>query len=130
MTEKRLSLAYPLSQLVLILMAVLILYLAVDFGRQVVLSYQKKEELRQVQEKLGASQTRAGELEERLRYAKSPEAAEGWARQMGLVKPNEVPVVLVEPATAASTGGQNDAGALYGTQDNQDRWWEFFFGNR
>ena len=46
MSERRLRIGFPSNQIVLILMGILVLYLAADFGRQVIVSQQQNDDLR------------------------------------------------------------------------------------
>jgi cell division protein FtsL len=130
LAERKHSAAFPLVQLALILAATLVVYLAVDFGRQVVLSHQRRDELRQVEDKITAAAQKRTDLEKRLEYVRSPQAAQEWAREQGWVLANEVPVVLVAPKSAqgsaepAHTQGESDPAS------NRSRWWYLFFGGR
>lgn len=128
MSDRKLRVSLPLGQLALILMAVLVLYLAIDFGRQVVLSQRRQDELKQVEGKIKLASQKRDDLEKRLRYVQSPEAAQEWARQQGWVKANEVPVVLVAPskpeATPVPAGTQRESDSA----SNRNRWLDMFFG--
>ncbi len=117
-----------ISQLVLILMGIVLLYLVVSFGRQVAVSHQRSQELAQIQEKVSLAKEQNQELHSYLDYAQSDSAAEAWARQQGWAKDGEVPVIVVDPSTAetpAIESLQQESPASY-----RQAWWELFFGTR
>jgi hypothetical protein len=130
MSDRKLRVAFPSGQIVLILMGVLVLYLAVDFGRQVILSHQRHDELRAIQSQISASAEHQADLQKRLEYGQSDAAAEAWARSQGWVKANEVPVVLVAPAGTGSSETQGNGSGGSASDSVPDKWWDLFFGNR
>ncbi|MBN1135898.1 MAG: septum formation initiator family protein [Anaerolineae bacterium] len=116
------------SQLVLILMGTVLLYLVVNFGRQVATSYQRGQELQQIQEKVRLAEERNQDLHVHLGYAQSDQAAEAWAREQGWAKTGEVPVIVVAPSAKESPElepSQQELPASY-----RQAWWELFFGTR
>jgi hypothetical protein len=116
------------SQLLLILMGTVLLYLVVNFGRQVAISYQRGQELQQIQERVGLAEERNQELREYQAYANSDAAAEAWARDQGWAKAGEVPVIIVAPPASASPATElpsQESPASY-----RQAWWELFFGAR
>jgi len=128
MIGRRWRIGFPSNQIMLILMAILIVYLAADFGRQVIVSQQQKTELGQVQAQIAASVEHRTALEAQLEYSRSDAAAEAWAREQGWVKANEVPVVIVAPDTAPAVETQpNGAGSV--SETILQEWWNLFFGN-
>jgi len=128
MSVRRLRIGFPSNQIMLILMGILILYLAVDFGRQVIVSQQQTTELSQVQAQVAASNGQQAMLQAQLEYSRSDAAAEAWAREQGWVKANEVPVVIVAPDTVPAVETQpQGAGSVSGTTLRE--WWNLFFGN-
>lgn len=129
MSDRKLRIGFPSGQIVLILMGILVLYLAVDFGRQVIISQQRRNDLRAVQAQIKAGEARHAALVADLEYSQSDAAAEAWARDQGWVKSGEVPVVIVAPQTeseASRAGG--DSASLAGTVLRE--WWDLFFGIR
>jgi len=118
------------NQILLILIGTLLLYLVVNFGRQVAVSYQRHQELGQVQSQASVAQSRTQELQEYLDYALSDGAAEAWARQQGWAKPGEVPVLIVAPSAAESSTTQNEPARAESPASYQQSWWELFFGTR
>jgi type II secretory pathway pseudopilin PulG len=118
------------NQILLILIGTLLLYLVVNFGRQVAVSYQRHQELGQVQSQISAAQSRTQELQEYLDYALSDGAAEAWARQQGWAKPGEVPVLIVASSTGGSSATQTQPAQADSPASYQQSWWELFFGTR
>jgi len=129
MSERKVRIGFPSNQIVLILMGILILYLAVDFGRQVIISQQRQSELRAAQAQILGSQERQAALQSQLEYSESDAAAEAWARDQGWVKANEVPVVIVAP-TAVSGLETHDAEPGSRSGPVLREWWELFFGSQ
>ena len=128
MSERRLRIGFPSNQIVLILMGILVIYLAADFGRQVIVSQQKKDGLSQVQAQIAASQEHQAALNAQLEYSQSDAAAEAWAREQGWVKAGEVPVVIVAPGALPGSEAQpDDNGSGSGTILKE--WWNLFFGS-
>ena len=130
MRNHKLGLAFPAGQIVLALMAILVLYLAVDFGRQIIVSQQRRSELREVRAQIDNSLGRQVELKKQLEFGQSDAAAEAWAREQGWVKENEVPVVIVSPAGAGDSATQGSRAGSPAADSVLDKWLELFFGNR
>jgi len=117
-----------ISQLLLILMGTILLYLVANFGRQVAVSYQQRQELSQIQEKVKLAKAQNQELRNYLDYANSNSAVEAWAREQGWAKTGEVPVIVIAPAAAeapAIESAPQESPASY-----RQAWWELFFGTR
>jgi cell division protein FtsB len=130
MMERKIRRILPINQFLLLLMGLLILYLVADFGRQVVVSYQRQEDLRQIERKIESAQEETRQLEAWLAYVRSPQAAEAWAREQGWARPDEVPVVVIAPPVASSPGTDQDAQENLGSLSHRDAWWALFFGER
>ena len=110
----------------LILMATVLLYLVANFGRQVAVSYQQRQELAQIQEKVRLAEEQNQQLHDYLNYANSDQAAEAWAREQGWAKAGEVPVIVVAPSAAEAPKIETlpqESPASY-----RQAWWELFFG--
>jgi len=128
MVDKQTRKTLLLGQLLLILMGIILLYLIVSFGRQVAVSFQRGQELDQIQEKVSLAEEQNQELHDYSGYANSDPAAEAWAREQGWAKPGEVPVIIVAPSAveAPATESQpQESPASY-----RQAWWELFFGTR
>jgi hypothetical protein len=119
-----------LNQLLLLLMGVLVVYLMVDFGRQVALGRVKREELRGVSAQSQSALNEQEELLQQLGYAQSDQAAEAWARRMGWARQNEQPVVVVPPLVERSEDGEAAADGSLPPATQRQAWWHLFFGMR
>jgi cell division protein FtsL len=120
----------PFNQILLVLMALLILYLVVDFARQVGVSYQRREDLKQIEQSIDSAQARMEGLQSQLEYATSPAAAEQWARREGLTRPDEVLVIFVGPAATSEPAGEKKPADSTRFNSPRDAWWDLFFGTR
>ena len=130
MTDRLVRKTLPFSQILLILVGILLLYLLVDFGRQVGVSRQRREELRQLEHELSIAQQRQAELKRTLEYAQSDAAVEEWARKNGLAKIGEVPVVLIAPPADASSQALRVFDGDTRPLSPREAWWDLFFGTR
>jgi cell division protein FtsB len=127
MAGGRVRRAFPINQLLLLVMGFVILYLVADFGRQVVSSRQRQEELQQIEQSVQVAQQKTEQLDARLEYARSPQAAEEWAREQGWAKKDEVPVVILAPVAPESSDvgpAPKADGAIPGPRE---AWWNLFF---
>jgi len=129
MTARQTDLTLVLSRFLLLFMGILLVYLMVSFGRQVAVSYQRRQELDRVRDKQAAALTESERLKGYLEYATSEPAAEEWARTQGWAKTGEVPVIVVAPGVEPTPA---PPGALPASSpvSNQQAWWELFFGTR
>ena len=119
------------ARILLILMIVVIIYLVAGFVRQVDMSQQRKAELRQVEQDIVIAEEELAQLDEQLSFANSDEAVFHWALENGWGRPNEVLVVLVEPAYAmAAPGGENSDREGTASETPSDSWWDLFFAQR
>jgi hypothetical protein len=130
MIDGRTRRALPIHHLLLVLLAVVLLYLGADFGRQVVASYQRQEDLRRIEGNVESARQETQRLEARLDYARSSQAAEAWAREQGWAKADEVPLVVIAPPASASPATDESAVEDGGSLSNREAWWAFFFGER
>ena len=131
----RLQRLIPLNQILLILMGILVVYLMVDFGRQVGLSHQRRQELDQIEQQIQAALTERSDLEGQLAQATSSEAVEAWARRNGLTRENEVLVVFFggpprEPSIPLLAQGSPFARPEALPASPREAWWDLFFGTR
>jgi len=129
MSERRLRIGFPSNQIVLILMGILVLYLAADFGRQVIVSQQQSDDLSQVQAQIAASEEHQAVLQAQLEYSQSDAAAEAWAREVGWVKAGEVPVVIVAPGAVVPGAETQPNATPSGSGTMLKEWWNLFFGS-
>lgn len=130
MANRKAHTAPPFSHLLLILGGILILYLVVNFGRQVGVSYQRRQELKQIEQQIESARQEKAALEKALSYAQSPQAAEAWAREQLWSRPDEVPVMVVAPPTEGMPAGQELSEEAMEPGAIRDVWWDLFFGTR
>jgi cell division protein FtsB len=129
MTNKVTRKTLPVSQALLILVGLFVLYMLLSFGRLVQVYQQQRHELQQTEQEILLAQQEQARLEEIRQYAQSDAAAEEWARSNGLAKSDEVPVVVIAPPARPSTPSNNN---LEGANPSapRDVWWDLFFGGR
>ena len=120
--------ALPLSQILLISMGILVVYLVVSFVRQVGVSHQRHEELRQLEGMVDAALQERARLEEKLADTASEEAVRQWALANGLTKPDEV-LVVIPPSDLEPVVEQVSEEASTAVSP-REAWWNFFFGTR
>jgi cell division protein FtsB len=130
MTNRLAHKSLPLGQILVIMAVVVAVYLLVDFGQQVQVSNERREELASLQQQIAEAEEQQAKLEEQLAYVQSSEVVEEWARQNGLVKPGEVPVVVVAPPGASTAPTENDSEGPVQPASIRETWWNLFFGNR
>jgi cell division protein FtsB len=114
----------------LVIMGIVILYLGASFARQATISHQRREELRELEAEIAATETENVDLQERLEYAQSPAAAEEWARENGWAKEDEVSVVVVAPSVQSSPSDTHGTTEEPKPSSNREAWWDLFFGER
>lgn len=118
------------NQLALLLMGILIVYLVVDFGRQVIVSRQIQHELAAIEWDIEQAQVRTEGLQRRLAWARSPGAAEAWAREQGWTQPDEVTIDIVAREAAPTPAVEVVAHQELSLNSARDAWWDLFFGNQ
>ncbi len=130
MTNGKVRRSSPFRLIALILMGLVILYLGVGFVRQASVSHQRRLELGRIERDLAAAQQVNAQLQERLTYVQSPEAAEQWARENGWAKEDEVSVVVVAPIAQPSQSSPPGSTEEAKPNSNREAWWDLFFGER
>ncbi len=128
MTERGTAKTLPIHQILLLLMGTVILYLVFDFGQQVIVNYQRQEDLRRIERDVDSARAETRRLEARLDFVSSPQAAEAWAREQGRAKGDEVPVVILAPAADPESNVEDGAAAGAGTRTPRESWRDLFFG--
>lgn len=118
------------NQLLLTVMAAVLLYLVLSFIKQVGVSYQRRQELARIEERLAAALTDKIDLETSLDYARSDAAVEAWARENGMSRPNEVLMAPVGSSTEPVPTVQKDSGLDVEPDPAREAWWNLFFGAR
>ena len=94
MTDGNFRRAFPYRLILSILMGVVILYLAGNFVVQTGVSLELRDKLRRIEQEIAAAEKANSELEARLDYVSSDDAAEEWARENGWARQDEVLVVV------------------------------------
>jgi hypothetical protein len=119
-----------INHLLLILMGAMLVYLVVSFARQVSISYQRSQELHRIEQEIDVAVEEYARLQEHLAFIRSPEALERWGRRHGLIRPNEVLVVLVGGQAQSPSTAQLATEEGKGLDSPRDAWWELFFRTR
>jgi hypothetical protein len=111
-------------------MAAVLVYLAVSFVMQTGVSLDLEDKVQRLDQGITAAKGANAELEKRLEYVSSDDAAEEWARQNGWARSDEVLVVVLAPDAGGSPGDrfQQDQGTR--PVSNRDTWLDLFFGER
>jgi cell division protein FtsB len=130
MTNRLAHKSLPLGQILIIMAVVVAIYLLVDFGQQVQVSNERREELASIQQQIAAAEEQQARLEEQLVYVQSGEVVEAWARQNGFAKPGEVPVVVVAPPGDGAVQTEEDSEGPVRPGSFRETWWNLFFGSR
>lgn len=131
MNDRKALTAQSLTWLLLIPVALLILYLVVDFGQQVIIFHRQNLDLQSLDERIAAAKEEQALLEDALAYAESDAAAEKWARALGWSREDEQPVVLVGADLMDSPGEEaRSDGPTAGPATPQEAWWDLFFARR
>ena len=120
----------PFSQLLLILMGIVVLYLAADFVRQVAVSHQRDEELGQIDQRLVVARDETEELKSEVDRLGSPESIEEAVRPKGLTRPDEVLVILVGAPENSLPGEEQEPQAETEFDSPREAWLDLFFGIR
>jgi len=116
--------------LLLGLVGVLVVYVGSGFVRQAQVREQQRAELERIENEILAAQQEAAILEKHLEFVESPAAVEAWALENGWARPDEMPVVLVEPEGEPAAGSGTQDGGATGLLAPQKAWWDLFFGDR
>jgi hypothetical protein len=119
-----------INQILLLLMGIVMLYLLADFGRQLAVYYQRRQELRQIEAQVATGQQEELALEEQRDYVLSSVAAEQWARENGWAQKGEQTVVIVGQDAQAGLAPEERTGANPDAPSPQSVWWDLFFGER
>ena len=91
-------------------------------------SLELRDKLRRIEQEIAATEKVNSELEARLDYVSSDDAAEEWARENGWARADEVLVVVMAPEAEVSPGNQLRHAEEVGPASSRDSWWDLFFG--
>ena len=121
------------SQLLMILVGIVVVYLVMNFGGQVMDSRRQHEEMKESQAQLEVVYAEQKELEDRLRYAYSVEAVDAWRRKHGLVHEDEVAVIIVDydkALEAPETPVRERPRTTPASIPARRVWWDLFFAEQ
>ncbi len=116
--------------LLLALVGALVIYVGAAFARQAQVREQQRAELERIENEIAIAQEEAAMLQEHLEFVQSPAAVEAWALENGWARPDEMPVVIIEPPVEAGSRQEAEDGAGAGPATPQQAWWDLFFGDR
>lgn len=118
-----------INRFLLILSGFLAIYMLIGFGRLFRVYQHQRQELEQIEQKIQMAREEQTKLRRLLDYAQSDAAAEEWARENGMAKPGEIPVVIIAPPVDLEPQeSQRISGGTSGPP--REMWWELFFGKR
>ena len=120
--------AVPYRLILSVLMGVVILYLVANFVIQTGVRLELRDKLRRIEQEIAAAERANAELEARLIYASSDDAAEEWSRENGWARTDEVLVVVLAPEGETVPGVQMSPEEEAGLASSRDSWWDLFFG--
>jgi hypothetical protein len=120
--------AVPYRLILSVLMGVVILYLVGNFVVQAGVRLDLRDKLHRIEQEIAATEKANSELESRLDYMSSDDAAEAWARENGWAKPDEVLVVVLAPEGEAVPSAGSSPAEKAGPATSRDSWWDLFFG--
>jgi cell division protein FtsB len=118
------------SQLLMILVGIVVVYLVMDFGRTVMASRRQNEDMKELQGRLKAVYEEQGQLEDRVRYNYSEQAVDDWAREIGLVKENEVAVTILDDDEAPEPPVREKPRTTPASIPARRVWWDIFFAEQ
>jgi len=130
MTDGKTHRAFPYRLILSLLMAAVLLYLAVTSILQTGVSLDLEDKVQRLDQDFTAAERANAELEKRLEYVSSDDAAEEWARQNGWARSDEVLVVVLAPEAGNSPGDRLQQDQEVTPVSNRDTWWDLFFGER
>lgn len=128
MTNSRIGKVVPYRLILSLAMGAVIFYLAVSFVMQMGTSLELREKRHRIEREIAAAEKANAELEARLQYVSSDDAAEEWARENGWARQDEVLVVVLAPETENSPQDKRQQGDQVNPVSVRDSWWDLFFG--
>ncbi|MBN1661886.1 MAG: hypothetical protein JXA93_26060 [Anaerolineae bacterium] len=118
-------------QVLLFCMAVVVIYMGAGFVRQTLVGRQQREVLRGIVSQIGTETQEQASLQAQLEHGLSPQAAEEWAHQNGLARPDEQLVIVVAPPGEPASGEEVEALAGPPAPESlRQTWWDLFFADR
>ena len=120
--------AVPYRLILSVLMGVVILYLVGNFVVQAGVRLDLRDKLHRIEQEIAATEKANSELEARLGYVSSDDAAEEWARENGWARSDEVLVVVLAPEGETEASEETSPAEDAGPATSRDSWWDLFFG--
>lgn len=120
--------AFPYRLILSVLMGVVLLYLLANFVMLTGERLELRGRLRRIEREIAAAEKANAELEARLDYVSSDDAAEEWARENGWARTDEVLVVVLAPEGETPSGVELSPAEPAGSATSRESWWNLFFG--
>ncbi|MDO8689183.1 MAG: septum formation initiator family protein [Dehalococcoidia bacterium] len=121
------------NRVFIVLAIPLLAFLSFSTAKKAMEVYQLNQQAASIRQDIAQLKDRNAELRRQMEYVQSPEYVEKVAReQLNLVKPDDIPLVLVSPLVKVASGGPSPAPQPARPQDippNWKRWWNLFFGD-
>ena len=92
------------------------------------MSLELRDKLRRIEQEIAAAEKANSELEARLDYVSSDDAAEEWARENGWARQDEVLVVVMAPEAERLPGDELHEEGAVRPASTRDSWWDLFLG--
>jgi cell division protein FtsB len=109
------------------LIVLLVMVLALNFNARLATIRQMRQEETRLKQAVAAEEARQAGLQSLRAYVMSDTYVEHWARvDARMIKPREVPVILIAPNTAQAS--PNPAAPISAPSTILDEWWALFFG--
>jgi cell division protein FtsB len=124
--------ALPLTttQLILVLTLPLVTYFGYGAARKAMEIHELRGRAERLRLEIDQLQARHLELTRQRDYYKTDQFVERVAREeLGLIKPTEIPIVVVVKPDAVATPRRAAAPPI-DERSNPQRWWDAFFGGR
>ncbi len=117
------------KRVILVVMAIILVFLLVDFNQRMVLLTRLRRQESQLTERYAQLESTRMALETELIYAQSDEAVERWAREDAMmIQEGDIPIVLLPPSTTIPT--QSTPPLLILEEISKwEVWRELFFGD-
>ena len=117
------------KRVILVVMAIILVLLLVDFNQRMVLLTRLRRQERQLTERYAQLESTRMALETELIYAQSDEAVERWAREDAMmIQEGDIPIVLLPPSETRPTPSQPEP-LMIEQISRWEVWRELFFGD-
>ncbi len=130
MTDGRSRVAFPYRLVLAVLLGAMLLYLVGTFVAQIGVNIELRDRLGRIEDEIVATEKANADLEARLEYVSSNDAAEEWARLNGWAGTDEVLVVVLAPDAEDAPPGEEPLQEAPAPVSNRESWWNLFFGER